>query len=47
MTCLMGDFLHKTHSYGFGMEFYEKVVQNFDVRRVSNATRTVQGTSEA
>lgn len=34
LTCLMGDFTCKVHDDGFEMEFYEKVVQRLDVRRL-------------
>ena len=40
LTCLMGDFTCKVHDDGFGMEFYEKVVQRLDVRRVLLSAKT-------
>lgn len=34
LTCLMSDFTCKVHYDGFGMEFYERVVQKLDLRRL-------------
>ncbi|CAD6581907.1 MAG: hypothetical protein ASARMPREDX12_000700 [Alectoria sarmentosa] len=40
LTCLMGDFTCKVHDDGFGMEFYEKVVQRLDVKRLLLSAKT-------
>ncbi|CAF9938251.1 hypothetical protein IMSHALPRED_000728 [Imshaugia aleurites] len=40
LTCLVGDFTCKVHDDGFGMEFYERVVQRLDLRRLLLSAET-------
>ena len=41
LTCLMSDFTCKVHDDGFGMEFYEKVVQRLDLSRLMLSAKTM------
>lgn len=41
LTCLMSDFTCKVHDDGFGMEFYERVVQRLDLRRLLISATTM------
>ena len=42
VTCLMGDFSRKVHDPGFGMEFYDKVVQNLAMKRIMLPAKTLE-----
>ena len=41
LTCLMSDFTCNVHDDRFGMEFYEKVVQGLDLRRLLPSAKTM------
>ncbi|KAL8778512.1 MAG: hypothetical protein Q9203_001925 [Teloschistes exilis] len=41
VTCLTGDFTCRAHDPGFGMEFYEEVVRNLSIKRVTNTTESL------
>ena len=43
LTCLKGEFSCRVHETGFGMEFYQKVAQNLDIRSLAAATEPVEG----
>ena len=43
VTCLMGDFCRKAHDPAFGMEFYDKVVQNLAMQRLMLPAKTLRG----
>ena len=42
LTCLKGDFSRNVHDPGFGMEFYNKVIQNLAMKRLMLSTKSLE-----